>query len=106
MKLEVKHAKSSEEYLKKVFTKYKEVDKCGNLITVNGRCVIHLYAKEDTRHDDSEDFTGYGDAYNCEVHIYDEEKKIYYRTKYHDQVEIDRDVIANIRIFKDLSERK
>ncbi|MFC0903716.1 hypothetical protein ACFHWD_03305 [Clostridium sp. MT-14] len=103
MKLEVKHTKSSEEYLKKVFTKYKEVDKYCNLITVNGRCVIHLYAKEDTRHDNSNVFTGYGDAYNCEVYVFDEEKKLYYKTKYHDQVEIDRDVNACIRIFKDLS---
>ncbi len=99
MRIEVIHTDHAENYLKDVFDGYVEVDEFPT--ELNGRTIIHIYPKEDTFDTDGS-LTGFQDAYNCEIHIYNVESKTVYKTKrLHDQIELD--VPCRIRSFKDLS---
>ena len=88
----------SVDYLKEVFKEYKEVDK--PLYEIKGRCIIHIYPKKDTYEEDGELY-GYCDALLCEMHIYDCNNELVYKTQNHDSVYLD--VPSGTRIFKDLS---
>lgn len=86
----------SRKYIDETFSKYKEVEE--PIEIVNKRCVIHMYPKTDTTPDD-DIVDGYVDAFNCEVHVYDVEKKIKYISECHDDIQIDKR--CGVRIFKD-----
>lgn len=81
-----------------MFKDYKEVKK--PIEEIKGRCIIHIYPKKDTYEEDGELY-GYYDALLCEMHIYDCNNEIVYKTKYHDSIYLD--VPIGTRIFKDLS---
>lgn len=99
MKIEIPISLESQkyvDYLTKTYTETDEVPK-----RINGRTLIHIYPKEDTIEDGSDDSHGFVDAFNCEIHIYNTENMTVFKTKRHDQVEMS--VPCNVRIFKDLS---
>lgn len=96
--LKVQIEKESVEYLQEVFKDYKEVNK--RLDEIKGRCIIHIYPKQDTYEEDGALY-GFCDALLCEMHIYDCEKQLVYKTNNHDSVYLD--VPCGTRIFKDLS---
>ena len=96
--LKVQIEQESVDYLQEVFKDYKEVDK--PLYEIKERCIIHIYPKKDTYDEDGELY-GYCDAIFCDIHIYDCENQLVYKTKYHDSVYLD--VPNGTKIFKDLS---
>ena len=93
--LKVQIEQESVDYLQEVFKEYKEVDK--PLHEIKRRSIIHIYPKKDTYGE----LYGYCDALLCEMHIYDCEKQLVYKTNNHDSVYLD--VPSGTRIFKDLS---
>ena len=96
--LKVQIEQESVDYLQEVFKEYKEVDK--PLYEIKRRCIIHIYPKKDTYEEDGELY-GYCDALLCDIHIYDCDNKLFYKTQNHDSVYLD--VPSGTRIFKDLS---
>lgn len=100
MKIEVPHGKESEKYIKDTFAMYTYSDeRVPNHI--NGLCIIHMYPKEDTMINGSDELTGYTDAYSCDVRIYDVKNRICYNADYTDAIDID--VPCKVKVFKDLS---
>jgi len=99
MKIEIPISHQSQKqinYLTKNYTETKEVPE-----KINGRTLIHIYPKEDTIEDGTDDSRGFVDALNCEIHIYNTDNMTVFKTKRHDQIEMR--VPCNVRIFKDLS---
>ncbi len=86
----------SKKYIEEVLSVYTEVFE--PIEEILGRCIIHMYPKEDTTPDNG-DVNGFVDAFNCEVHIYDVAKKIKYISRYHDDIQVDKP--CGVRIFKD-----
>jgi len=99
MKMEVELSKKSQEYIDFLTENYTQIFECPKQIT--GSTLIHIYPMKDTLNDESEDSSGFEDALNCEIHIYDKDNRTVFVTKTHDQIEVE--VPCNIRIFKDLS---
>lgn len=99
MKIEVPHSADSERFIKKTFKGYKYEKELPD--SIDGRCIIHMYAKEDTMINGKNNLTGFIDAYNCDVKIYDVRKQTYYESNYTDGITID--VPCSVKIFKDLS---
>lgn len=99
VKIELPIHNESIEYLNLLeLDKYKELNKLPQ--NIKGRCVIHIYPYEDTN-DGSDCGKGFIDAFNCELHIYDEDNKSVFKTKGHDEINVR--VPCKVRIFKDLS---
>lgn len=99
MKIEVPHSKDSEDYIKRVFSSYKEVSEA--ICKPKGRCVIHMYPFEDTMIDGQDDLHGYIDAYLCELRVYDVVENTVY--KYVCSDAIHSEVGCSVKVFKDLS---
>ena len=99
MKIEVQLSAKSQEHIDFLIKAYKEVYECPKQI--NGRTLIHIYPKSDTINDNDGHSSGFYDAINCEVHIYNTDNMTVFKTKHHDQIELE--VPCRTRIFKDLS---
>lgn len=98
MKIEIPITQQSEEFIRKTFKGYKEIEKIPDVI--NGRCIIHMYPYRDTVEEDGS-LSGYIDAMFCELHIYDCNNSTVFKTKHIDALIIN--TISSIKIFKDLS---
>jgi len=96
--LRVQIEQESVDYLKTVFDDYIEV--YNPIEEIQGRCIIHIYPKHDTYNIEGE-LNGYIDAILCDMHIYDLNNKVVYKTRYHDSILLN--VPCETRIFKDLS---
>lgn len=91
------------EYLD-IDTKYGYKRVFDKIQIVKGRCVIHIFPTRDTyRSDNKNDLDGYCDSIMFSAKIYDNEKKIVYKSsKLFDNIDI-RDLNVNSRVCKDLS---
>lgn len=99
MKIEVPLSHKSLQWINFLKDNYKETKELPSKI--NGRTLIHIYPKEDTLNDNNDNSTGFVDVLNCEVHIYNTDNMTVFKTRKHDQIEVE--VPCNVRIFKDLS---
>ncbi len=99
VKIELPIHNESVEYLELLaLDDYEQINELPE--NIEGRCVIHMYPYEDTNNG-TEGGNGFIDAFNCELHIYDEENKTVFKTKRHDQIDVK--VPCKVRVFKDLS---
>lgn len=99
MRMEVPISKDSEDYIMRVLKDYNSVD--DRIQQIEGRCLIHLYPKEDTMINGKDELHGYIDAMLCEMYVYDTKRMEKYYYGWVDQV--DSEVPCRVRVFKDLS---
>lgn len=101
IKNEIEIHDKSVEYLKDIFSRYKEIYELNKNIN---NPIIHMYPVEDT-HDEDGDLNGYIDALFFKLHIYDPENGTVYKgNRYHDGILPFKELnISQIKIFKDLS---
>lgn len=98
LKQEVDITEEGISLIKDTFKGYKKVELINK---ISGRCIIHLYPKEDTIDEHSDNLNGYIDAVLFEAKIYDCRNLEYCTVRDRDSVY--SSVPYETRIFKDLS---
>ena len=99
----VEISNKSKEMIKETFDMYMEKEIDNYIIESKGRTIIHTYPTDDTQNDKDEELSGYKDALLFDVHIYNCEEKVVYKSKGHDNIFYRGLSSLSQKIFKDES---
>lgn len=96
-------SEKSKKMINEVFSRYKEVNLPPLLdgIKIDGRTIIHTYPTKDTQNDKDDELDGFIDALLFDVHIFDVDKSLVYKSRGHDRIDYYGFKIISQEIFKD-----
>ena len=99
----IKISEKSKKMINEVFSRYKEVELPSILdgIKIDGRTIIHTYPTSDTQDDNDDELDGFIDALLFDVHIFDVDKSLVYKSKGHDRIDYYGFNIISQEVFKD-----